>query len=679
MRRYVTRLLALALVVTVPLTGLVAGAGAQESTERDELRASFGLQSMPKRSPSQAVVEGDAKPRGANPYLSNLPPDQEVDWFYWRELLSRRAQMQAQADAAARVAAPVAVVPVDEGEPDELRGLNDETLTAQPIPGFGTGEGEDPEAGIEGTLAPSAIPAVQIGPFPEDDGSIPLANPTTLSRETLTVSTSGVVGDGPHGSGGTGSGDFDFFAVADVEAGQTLTVDTEASITGSTLDSVVVLWDSAGTPLAVSDDGESFDSLLTYTFSVPGDYYVSVAGFLAEFPDDPLDSSSGPGFGSEGPYGVEFSLEPGDVDGYSFELDPGDVFSATVDDSATRITLIDPLGKEVIGSELDPSDIYPENTELVGGGNAALGHVADIPGRHVLFVSRGEGDYEARLRVRRPPLETAEPGATQTLFLDFDGEELNNVIFGGRGVSTLSPLSAFLGGFGIPASDEDAVIDAIVASVEENLSADLGVKGSNGDLDATGEPGDFDVEILNSRDHPDPFGQDNVSRVIVGGTIAESGVPTIGVAQSIDIGNFDAEETALVLLDLMSAPLTGSPNDRASLNAYVGPETDVIEFVGTAVGNVTTHEAGYFFGNFHVDPLNSAFNIMSGRGVPGLYGVGEDLVFGTADDPDVDFGEGTFEPVEDFTGIEDTLNTVAFGLSTGLSTRAASPTGVAAP
>lgn len=674
MRRHVMRLLALALVMSVPLTGLVAGAGAQESTEADELRASFGLQSVAKRSPSQAAVQGDARPRGANPYLSNLPPDQKVDWFYWRELVSRRGQIQAQADAAARVAAPTAVVPVDEGEPDELRGLNDETLTAQPIPGFGTGEGEDPEAEIEGTLAPLPT-AAEIGPFPEDDGSIPLANPTTLSAETETVSTSGVVGDGPYGSAGTGSGDFDFFSVEDVEAGQTLSVDISASEAGSTLDSVVIIWDSQGIPLALSDDdGETFDSLLTYTFTAPGDYYVEIAGFFGEFPADPFDSSSGFGFGSEGPYSVVFGLDAGDRDGYSFELDAGDVFSATVDDDAARIQLLDPEGQEVIGSAQDFTGIHPENTELVGGGNAALGHVAATSGRYVLFVTQGEGDYEARLRVRRPPLETAEPGATQALFVDFDGEELNTGIFGGRGVTTLSPLSAFLGGWGIPASDEDAVIDAILASIEESLSADLRVKGNNGDFDATGEPGDYDVEILNSRDDPDPFGQDNVSRVIVGGTIEESGVPTIGIAQSIDIGNFDAEETALVLLDLMS-----SQEPVVSLNDYVGPETDIIEFVGTAVGNVTTHEAGHFFGNWHVDPLNPAFNIMdSGRGLPGLYGVGEDLIFGTEDDPDVDFGEDAFEPVEGFTGIEDTLNTVAFGLSTGETTEATAPTGVAA-
>ena len=40
----------------------------------------------------------------------------------------------------------------------------------------------------------------------------------------------------------------------------------------------------------------------------------------------------------------------------------------------------------------------------------------------------------------------------------------------------------------------------------------------------------------------------------MGGTIAESGISTIGIAESIDPGNFETDETALVLLDSLSEP-----------------------------------------------------------------------------------------------------------------------------
>ena len=83
--------------------------------------------------------------------------------------------------------------------------------------------------------------------------------------------------------------------------------------------------------------------------------------------------------------------------------------------------------------------------------------------------------------------------------------------------------------------------------MEENIEADMIASGLNPD---------FRVRIRNSRDHRDPLGQPNVSRIIVGGTIAESGIPTIGIAQSIDPGNFATEESALVLLDILSDPAT---------------------------------------------------------------------------------------------------------------------------
>jgi hypothetical protein len=52
-----------------------------------------------------------------------------------------------------------------------------------------------------------------------------------------------------------------------------------------------------------------------------------------------------------------------------------------------------------------------------------------------------------------------------------------------------------------------------------------------------------------------------------------------------------------------------------------------------------------------------------GGNFPVLYGVGPDGVGGTADDDDVDFGEDVFNPLEGFTGLEDTLNRSVFGLT----------------
>ncbi len=206
------------------------------------------------------------------------------------------------------------------------------------------------------------------------------------------------------------------------------------------------------------------------------------------------------------------------------------------------------------------------------------------------------------------------------------------------------------------------MIDAIVAEVEESLSEDMRVLGLNGDFDKTGIPGEFDVEILNSRDHPDPFGDPNVSRVIVGGTIAELGINTLGIAQSIDPGNFATGETAVVLLDLLSAP-AGNPN---SLNTFPRePGTSILELIGVGVGNIAAHEAGHFLGNFHTEQFVTLPNIMDqGGNLANTVGIGPDGSFGSGDDIDVDFGFDEFVPNEGFVGVEDTLDTVAFGCPT---------------
>ena len=116
----------------------------------------------------------------------------------------------------------------------------------------------------------------------------------------------------------------------------------------------------------------------------------------------------------------------------------------------------------------------------------------------------------------------------------------------------LSPLAGFLGRWGLTAAQEAPLIKAIVASVKENVLTDLRNNGQNPTVA---------LQILNSRDNADVFGQPNVHRVIIGGTIAESGISTIGIAQFIDPGNFGNEDSALVLLDIMS-----DPSGAASLN-----------------------------------------------------------------------------------------------------------------
>ena len=628
------------------LFGLSAETYAVPSLSKAEIEARLppalrGKVILTKYTPEQ--MEKMAPP-GPNPMLAFLPVGAEIDYGYWKQ----RAELLGRERAAFIRATSASPSTVSEHEP------NDSFRRADRIRRFGTRRGQTRQIQITGSV--DLAPTASIAAGPEDEGSITLATPTGLTTGSGIVA-SGVIGDGPFGSAGTGSGDFDFFEIANVAEGQLLSfaVNTPEPFDG--LDPFIVLYNEAGEIIASNDDGgPGFDSALDIEAPADGTYYLSIGSFFSFSLEDPFDSSSGPGVGSEGTYDVEIGLDRFDDDFFSFRLRPGDIISASLDGISVPIRLIDRHQQERIGSAQDASSVYPAASPLLGGGSSVLAYVIDERGRYAIQV-RGvaEGTYTLTLQVDEPPLLSQPIGSRQTIFIDFDGATLDD----GR---VLSPLSAFLEGWGLTADDEDAVIDAIMGHVIESLEDDIRARGLNGDFDRSQRRGDFDIEIQNSRDDPDPFGQPNTSRVIVGGTIEELGIPTLGIADSIDPGNFERSEGAFVLLDLLSAPAS-NPN---SLNQYPrAPGVSIIDVVGAGVGNITAHEAGHYLGNFHTENFVTPPNIMDrGGNLANLVGVGDDGIFGTEDDVDVDFGIDIFVPIEGFTGFEDTLNVISFGAPT---------------
>ena len=113
-------------------------------------------------------------------------------------------------------------------------------------------------------------------------------------------------------------------------------------------------------------------------------------------------------------------------------------------------------------------------------------------------------------------------------------------------------------------------------------------------------------------------------------------------------------------MDVVSGP---AADDASVQRTTSRPTSDKLKFVGTALGNIVSHEAGHFVGSFHVDQFNAVLNLMDqGGNFPLLYGVGPDGIGGTADDPDVDFGQDLFNPSEGFTGFENTAARTLWGL-----------------
>ena len=604
------------------------------------------------------------KPKGPNPFLAEVPDASKVDYSGWANYMKAQAKAKtaarvkalaasSSASASTKAAAATPAVVVDEDEIDGTYGGNDTPANAQRVTGFGTGASQYPKIRVLGSLDNEAVSTPNVPAPAEDNGSIPLAGDTGIGDLRNGATIDAQLGDGPHGhTTGDGSNDFDFYKLSAVP-GKVLTL-TTATPTGS-LDTVLELFAPDGTLLAVNDDFSGLDSQITYKVTAAGDFYLAVAAYSG-LPADPFDSGSGGGIGdptppSEGPYTLTLKSGGVDTDFFAIKLKPGDVLGASVAGSPTYLTVYDTTPREVHGSEQDASYIYPMASPLPGGGNAVTDYVATKAGWHYVGVAAGSGAYDITVEAYRPALQGATPA--QTLYLDFDGERVNTGVFGGPGQRDLSPFAAFLANWGLTRADEDALIDAVVAGVTENIKKDLVASGLNSK---------FKLKIKNSKDDADPWGGANVSRIVVGGTIEESGVETIGIAQSIDPGNFETSETALVLLDVLSAPAGDS---EASLNTYLTSSSDRIAFLGQALSNVISHEAGHFFGNYHTDNEDALPNLMDagGTGFATLFGVGPDGVGGTADDVDVDFGDSAFLPDEGFVGTEDTLGRVVFGIT----------------
>ncbi|WP_203781044.1 PPC domain-containing protein [Paractinoplanes rishiriensis] len=635
-----------------PTAGAPTGGDQLTPAEKLSLAAGIGV------APKAAL---GAKPKGVNPFLAQVADPAKVDYSGWANYMKAQGAAKDKArektlagtnPSLSALAATPAVV-VDEDEIDGTYGGNDTPANAQRVAGYGTGAGQFPKIRVLGSLDNEVITTPTVTPTPEDDGSIPLAGDTFIGFARNGAVVNAQIGDGPHGrQTGDGSNDFDFYKL-EAEPGKVITVKT-ATPTGP-LDTVLLLFAADGTLLASNDDFTGLDSQIVYRVTTAGEYYVAVVAYSG-LPGDPFDSGSGDGIGdtsppTEGPYTLTLTSGGVDQDFFALRLRAGDVLGASVKGSPTYLTVYDTVPQEAHGSEQDASFIYPLTSPLPGGGNAVTDYVATKTGWHYVGVSAGSGAYDISVEDYRPPLQGTTP--VQTLYLDFDGARVNTGIWGGPGNRDLSPLAAFLANWGLTRADEDALIDAIVAGVTENLKQDLVASGLNGK---------FRLKIQNSRDHAEAWGKANASRLVVGGTIDESGVETIGIAESIDPGNFETEETAIVLLDVLSGPASDS---AASLNRYLTPASDRIAFVGQALANVISHEAGHFFGNFHTDNEDDAANLMDagGTGFATLFGVGPDGVGGTADDADVDFGYGPFIPSEGFTGTEDTLGRIVFGVT----------------
>jgi len=290
-------------------------------------------------------------------------------------------------------------------------------------------------------------------------------------------------------------------------------------------------------------------------------------------------------------------------------------------------------------------------------------HIAVFP-----FDATTIGPYKLKIRSRRPFFEAqADAPARQIVYLDFDGFIANPALIWESDINqevAFSPLSEFIPDWGFVPADENAVIDKVVEIVEQNFD-EMRNLGLNGNRPDDGIDGHFDVEVRNSRDDPDPAGQPFVTRVVIGGTIQQLGIQTIGLAEFIDPGNFQPEDHSIVLLDLLSA----SAADPNSINAIPrDPSMSKTDLVGLVIGNIVSHEIGHTIGCWHTELFNaSQDSIMdTGGNLLARAEVGNDLMAGTSDDTNNMFLTDEYDFFEQVAfGLEPTDLRVSFALSTG--------------
>jgi len=378
------------------------------------------------------------------------------------------------------------------------------------------------------------------------------------------------------------------------------------------------------------------------------------------------------GMGQQRDVDITGQISSFDKDWFSFQASGGDTIGVAV--LAIDATNLDShVGIRAANGDLllqndnhgGVASLYPPESPFPAGGIAGDSVLTfAIPQTGTYFVQveghgAATGGYLAQIRLRQPPLKGTSAGTRQILFLDFDGATGVHAdeMFGNGGIhnATLSNLDTFLPGWGLAANRKDALIDKIVANVSRHFAQLL--VGTNSQMD-----------IRNSKDHPDMFGQANVSRVIVGGKITELGISTIGIAEHIDPANYSTDDTAVVLLDLLSAPAT-NPNSVLSLSR--APGMSVEDAVAHVVACVMTHEACHFLGCWHTENSNATVSIIDrGGNLPNLAGIGNDGLLGTADDqsPTIHDDNYAFEGVGRTQDVQSVRAQVIASLSVGTMT-----------
>ena|GEM_PF-686576 len=367
-----------------------------------------------------------------------------------------------------------------------------------------------------------------------------------------------------------------------------------------------------------------------------------------------------------------------DEDWYALDLKKGDILDTRLvaaTGTNPTLALYDSRGTELQfarGRFLGGS-AYSSQSPLFKDGNTTLPYVIDTTGRYYLRAADGLSGYSLNTRLFRSTFEAEPVGTQQTIYVDFDGavtraETLNLTALGvPAGPLRIPSFARSMPLIGLTAADAPAVAQDIMNRVARKMQPLLAQFSTNGNFASTGIPGDFGVKLVSSYDSSDMWGQANVSRVLVGGTQVDLGIPAdtglLGIAQSVDLGNFTHEETTLVMLDIMAT----DASDPTVIP--ISPNVTRVAAFAELVADTIAHEAGHTLGGVHQDSNNTIDTIMDQFYLPLVsVGAGLDGIFGTRDDVTLKYLDDEFAPTAGIPfggGVCNSPDVLAYGMSTG--------------
>ncbi len=359
-----------------------------------------------------------------------------------------------------------------------------------------------------------------------------------------------------------------------------------------------------------------------------------------------------------------------DVDFYSFNLKAGDILDIAGSGAIGSIDVYFGNGAYWFGTEQNQAIFYPPGSPLMTIGNAVGAQVAPSDGTYYVRLGRanivtnpigGIDNYTLGLRVYRPVMEQQPVGTQQKVFLDFDGAVVSGSVLGFPGNLRIPSLADSLTLINLTPEEEDLLINRVLIEVNKRFQSVV-TFGSNGSFLETGVPGQFGIQIFNSRDHADPGNDPFTTRAVIGGSSADFlGLPILGIAQYIDIGNFQPAANVFLPVEFFEAAVIGIPRVSSA---------SLLDILSVRLATTVAHELGHKFGLRHTDPLNAKASIIDTGGTAQVQlngvGAGPDGVFGSIDDTPIVFPQfDRFEPLEGFFGNQWVASSLAWALSTG--------------